>query len=72
MGRDRGREIPICYGGIVVDPPDLHGLRCDYGGYGRCGPGPDSKSAGSFGRLEYSTTNTLRGTQLGKRGCKDA
>jgi len=39
---------------------------------GRPGPGADSKSGGEFGRLEYSTSNTLKESYISKRGTKDA
>lgn len=50
----------------------VNGTRGDRGKKGRCRPGADSKDGGSFGRLEYSTSNTLFNAQLGKRGTKDA
>lgn len=49
-----------------------HGVRNTNGGYGRGGPGADSKSGGDFGRLEYSTTNTLMESNISRRGTKDA
>ena len=72
MTRDRGKGICIEAGGIIPEPPETHGIRDDYMGYGRGCSGADSKSAGGWGRMEYSTSNTLRHAQLGKKGTKDA
>lgn len=49
-----------------------NGVRGDRGGRGRCQTGADSKSGGPFGRLEYSTSNTLKESNISHRGTKDA